>query len=216
MTVVNLAALDATPLLIRRLQADARADVERFFLQELDDVSLYWRFFRTMTPATVHAYVAQIPFGEQGMVFGAFLGERLVGVAELSSIPGSDMCRENRPGSMSCAELGIAVSDRMRHKGLGRMLLQRVLLQAWTRGLKRVQLSSLRDNTPMLRLAESTGFRALREQSGEIIMQANRPGDWAVACGQSEEPAPCACVNEDAAPRQVACAVQMLKGQCEK
>lgn len=207
---------DTPPLLIRRLQADARDDVERFFLHELDDVSLYWRFFRTMTPVTVHAYVAQIPFSEQGMVFGAFLGERLVGVAELSSIPGSEMCRENRPGSTLCAELGIAVSDRMRHKGLGRMLLQRVLRHAWTKGLKRVQLSSLRDNTPMLRLAETLSFRKLSEQSGEIIMQTQRPGDWLVAVGQSEEITAAACdCKEDPAPRQVACTVQMLKGRCD-
>jgi RimJ/RimL family protein N-acetyltransferase len=207
---------DVPPLLIRRLHAGARGDVERFFLQELDDISLYWRFFRTMTPATVRTYVAQIPFGDQGMVFGAFLGERLVGVAELSSVPGSEMCRENRPGSLSCAELGIAVSDRMRHKGLGRMLLQRVLLQAWTKGLKRVQLSSLRDNHPMLRLAEAIGFQKLREQSGEIIMQVQRPGDWQVAVGESEEIAAAACDRKgEAAPREVVCTMRTLKGRCE-
>lgn len=206
------AQADPPPLLIRRLRADARDGVERFFLQELDDVSLYWRFFRTMTPATVQAYVAQIPFGEQGMVFGAFLGERLVGVAELSAIPGSEMCRENRPGSLSCAELGIAVSDRMRHKGLGRMLLQRVLQHAWTRGLKRVQLSSLRDNQPMLRLAEALGFRKMREESGEIIMQIARPGDWQVTCGNSEEGAD---DRDNAAVRRVNCPVRVAGEECQ-
>ena len=166
------------PITIRTLAADGRAAVERFFLEELDDIALYWRFFRTMTPLTVHAYVEQMRFGSGCVVFGAFYGERLVGVAELSAIPGSEMCAENRPGSLSCAELGIAVSNQLRHKGVGRALLDYLLRHGWTRGLKRIQLSSLRDNRPMLALAERLGFKALREESGEVIMQALRPAGW--------------------------------------
>jgi acetyltransferase len=170
---------DASPAIaIRPLAADEREAVERFFLEELDDIALYWRFFRTMTPMTVHAYVAQMRFDNGCAVFGAFCGERLVGVAELSAIPGSELCAENRPGALSCAELGIAVSNQLRHKGVGRALLDHLLRHAWTHGLKRIQLSSLRDNRPMLRLAERLGFKVLREESGEIIMHALRPADW--------------------------------------
>ena len=163
---------------IRPLGIAEREAIERFFLEELDDIALYWRFFRTMTPMTVHAYVAQMRFDNGCAVFGAFYGERLVGVAELSAIPGSEMCQENRPGAFSCAELGIAVSNQLRHKGVGRALLDFLLRHGWSRGLKRIQLSSLRDNRPMLGLAEQLGFRALREESGEVIMQALRPADW--------------------------------------
>ena len=166
------------PITIRTLAAGEREAVERFFLEEMDDIALYWRFFRTMTPLTVHAYVAQMRFENGCVVFGAFYGERLVGVAELSAIPGSEMCAENRPGALSCAELGIAVSNQLRHKGVGRALLDYLMRHAWTRGLKRIQLSSLRDNRPMLALAERLGFKALREESGEIIMQALRPAGW--------------------------------------
>ncbi len=165
-------------LIIRSLGAGEREAIERFFLEELDDIALYWRFFRTMTPMTVQAYVAQMRFENGCVVFGAFYGERLVGVAELSSIPGSEMCAENRPGALSCAELGIAVSNQLRHKGVGRALLDYLLRHGWSRGLKRIQLSSLRDNRPMLGLAERLGFKALREESGEVIMQALRPADW--------------------------------------
>ena len=189
------------PITIRTLAADGRAAVERFF--------------RTMTPLTVHAYVEQMRFDNGCVVFGAFYGQRLVGVAELSAIPGSEMCAENRPGSLSCAELGIAVSNQLRHKGVGRALLDYLLRQAWTRGLKRIQLSSLRDNRPMLGLAASLGFKPLREESGEIIMQALRPADW------REDRVPAGSVagladarGKDAAPRQVACAMQMVKGRC--
>jgi hypothetical protein len=79
-----------------------------------------------------------------------------------------------------------------------------------------VQLSSLRDNHPMLRLAEAIGFQKLREQSGEIIMQVQRPGDWQVAVGESEEIAAAACDRKgEAAPREVVCTMRTLKGRCE-
>ncbi|MBX3678514.1 MAG: GNAT family N-acetyltransferase [Rhodocyclaceae bacterium] len=168
---------DLPPLTLRPLHAGDRAAIEHFFLAEMDDVSLYWRFFRTMTPMTVHAYVEQMRFDNGCFVLGAFFGERLVGVAELSAIPGSENCIENRPGALSCAELGIAVSNHLHQKGVGRQLLSSLLDTAWQRGLKRVQLSSLRDNRPMLGLAARLGFQPLREESGEIIMQALRPAD---------------------------------------
>lgn len=208
------------PVLLCRLQAAKREAVEHFFLREMDDVGLYLRFFRTMTPATVHAYVMQIPFSREGAVFGARIGERLVGVAELAAIPGSGSCLGgNRLGGpMVCAELGIAVAGSERRKGIARQLLQRLLRHAWDHGLKRVELSSLKENHPMLRLAESLGFRAVREETGEIIMQAPRPADWpldAVAVA-AEEAATADCPAEGGArDAKLACPVQMLKGRCE-
>lgn len=206
----------STPITILTLAASEREAIERFFLEELDDIALYWRFFRTMTPMTVHAYVSQMRFDNGCVIFGAFHGERLVGVAELSAIAGSEMCAENRPGALSCAELGIAVSNQLRHKGVGRALLDYLLRQAWVRGLKRIQLSSLRDNRPMLGLAERLGFKPLREESGEIIMQALRPDDWRDARVPAVKiPVAASERSEDAAPRQAVCGVQMHKGRCD-
>lgn len=199
---------DSQAISIRTLAAGEREAVERFFLEELDDIALYWRFFRTMTPATVHAYVAQMRFDNGCAVFGAFFGERLVGVAELSAIPGSETCAENRPGAISCAELGIAVSNQLRHKGVGRALLEDLLRKAWTRGLKRIQLSSLRDNRPMLALAARLGFKALREESGEIIMQALRPADWPQAVPLQPQ---AAMATPD---REVTCTAKVVNARC--
>lgn len=196
------------PISIRTLAAGEREAIERFFLEEMDDISLYWRFFRTMTPMTVHAYVAQMRFDNGCVVFGAFYGERLVGVAELSAITGSEMCAENRPGSLSCAELGIAVSNQLHHKGVGRALLDYLLRHGWSRGLKRIQLSSLHDNRPMLKLAERLGFKPLREESGEVIMQALRPADWPQAM-------PLQPLSAAAAPEAAAkCTVKTANARC--
>lgn len=198
------------PITIRTLAAGEREAVECFFLDELDEIALYWRFFRTMTPLTVHAYVEQMRFDNGCAVFGAFDGERLVGVAELSAVPGSEMCAENRPGALSCAELGIAVSNRLRHKGVGRALLDYLMRYAWTRGLKRIQLSSLRDNRPMLGLAQRLGFEPLREESGEVIMQALRPADWPQELPLQTQPAAAA-----APEREVTCTAKVANVRCK-
>ena len=100
-------------------------------------------------------------------------------------------------------------------KGVGRALLDYLLHDAWTRGLKRIQLSSLRDNRPMLGLAERLGFKPLREESGEIIMQALRPGDGRDAPVQAVNLPAAGERSEAAAPRQLACAIQMHKGHCD-
>ncbi|MDR2240760.1 MAG: GNAT family N-acetyltransferase [Zoogloeaceae bacterium] len=170
----------APPATIRILDASERERIETFFLEELDDVALYWRFFRTMTPLTVRAYVTQMRFGDGCVVFGAFDGERLIGVAELSAIPNSEACAENCPAASACAELGVAVSNQLRHKGLGRALLDYLLRHGWTHGLTRIQLSTLRDNGPMLALAKRLGFEEVRQEPDEIVMHILRPADWPV------------------------------------
>lgn len=163
------------PIKIRLLDAGDRPRIERFFLEEMDEVSLHWRFFRTMTPVMVERYVAQLDFGGGNRIFGAFYEDRLVGVAELTAIHGSELCSENRPGLLSCAELGIAVSDRLHQQGVGRTLLEALMREGWASGLKRIQLSTLHDNQPMLKLARRMGFRPLHEEADEVIMQALRP-----------------------------------------
>lgn len=201
---------------ICRLQADSRGAVEDFFRTELDDVALYWRFFRTMTPATVRAHVQQIPFARGGAVFGAFVGERLAGVAELAAAAGERCRQERSAGPVHCAELGIAVAGRQRRQGLARALLVRLLHHAWAHGVQRVQLSSLKGNHPMLRLAESLGFQAVGEHSGEIIMQLARPAGWTpeAAVGPDEDQAPDPA-GASACEGERNCTVRMFRGCCE-
>ncbi len=196
-----------TPIKIRLLEAADRPQIERFFLEEMDEVSLHWRFFRTMTPIMIGRYVAQIDFGGGNLVFGAFYENRLVGVAELTAIHGSELCSENRPGMLSCAELGIAVSDRLHQQGIGRILLEALMHEGWAGGLQRIQLSTLHDNQPMLRLAQRMGFRHLREEADEVIMQALRPPGQAPA-----GPSPPSAPQPPASPPL--CMVLLHKGRC--
>ena len=76
-------------------------------------------------------------------------GEALIGaVARLVMVEGT---RE--------AEFAILVSHFLAGQGLGRLLLKRLVAQAHRRKLHALRGDVLADNAPMLRLAETLGFR---------------------------------------------------------
>lgn len=213
--------LSPPAVLVCRLQPEQRGEVERFFNEELDEVAQYWRFFRSMTPATVTAYVEQIPFTGQGAVFGAYLGDRLVGVAELATIPADARCRSellNPGGAPSCADIGIAVSGRERRRGIARSLLEGLMHHAWARGIKLLQVTSLKGNRPMVGLAEALGFTVAAEQNDEVVMHAFRPAGFlpqpATECatGEGRE---CRAPEGGVKPgRQLVCPLLLFKPKC--
>lgn len=210
--------LSTPALLICRLQPDQRDEVERFFNEELDEVAQYWRFFRSMTPATVKAYVEQIPFTGQGAVFGAYLGDRLVGVAELATIPADPRCRSellNPGGAPSCADIGIAVSNRERRRGIARALLEGLMRHAWSRGIRLLQVTSLKGNRPMVRLAEALGFTVAAEQNDEVVMHAFRPAGAAPLPATECEQHECPTSEGEVQPgRQLVCPLLLFKPKC--
>jgi ribosomal protein S18 acetylase RimI-like enzyme len=86
------------------------------------------------------------------LVFGAFVGARLVGVAGLRF--------ERRERTMHKASLfGMSVLPQFRGQGLARALVEAVLEQAQSiPGTRVVQLTVTQSNTPAIRLYESCGF----------------------------------------------------------
>jgi ribosomal protein S18 acetylase RimI-like enzyme len=87
------------------------------------------------------------------LVFGAFVGARLVGVAGLRF--------ERRERTMHKASLfGMSVLRQFRGQGIARALVEAVLEQAQsTPGTRIVQLTVTQSNAPAIRLYESCGFR---------------------------------------------------------
>lgn len=86
------------------------------------------------------------------LVFGAFVGPRLVGVVGLRY--------ERRERTMHKASLfGICVLPQFRGQGTARALVEAVLEHARsTPGMRVVQLTVTQSNAPALRLYESCGF----------------------------------------------------------
>jgi ribosomal protein S18 acetylase RimI-like enzyme len=78
--------------------------------------------------------------------------------------------------------LDIAVSDRVRGRGHGRLLLSAAVDEAWRRGYPSIGLSVLERNDAAIRLYERAGFRRVRDgirDDGEtyLVMRLDRPID---------------------------------------
>ena len=58
------------------------------------------------------------------------------------------------------AEVAVLVRSDLKGQGLGRLLMQKLIGYCCTRGMRRLWMSVLSDNRPMLRLAVSLGFRS--------------------------------------------------------
>jgi ribosomal protein S18 acetylase RimI-like enzyme len=95
-------------------------------------------------------------------VFGAFEGERLVGVVTL--------VREARRKERHKASIyGMYVERKMRRKGIGRQLIHRVIETAnKLQGLRQVRLAVVEMNRPALRLYESVGFKVYGREEAAL------------------------------------------------
>jgi acetyltransferase len=90
-------------------------------------------------------------------------GEReIMGVARLS-----------RRGSVpEQAEFSVLVSDRFQRRGVGTLLLGRLLEVGHAERLKRITAEILLDNRPMQRISKKLGFH-LRRDTEEMVVKAD-------------------------------------------
>ena len=75
-------------------------------------------------------------------------GERQVGV-----------CRYAGADATAGAEISVAVADDWQHRGLGKLLLRRLIDHARAHGIRRLYSMDAAANEPMRRLAREVGFR---------------------------------------------------------
>jgi acetyltransferase len=104
---------------------------------------------RTLTPAML-ARFTQIDYDRE-MALIALVGtpddEREVGVGRYVTLPDGDTC-----------EYAIVVADEWKGRGLGGILMRRLMEVASSRGLKSMVGDVLASNEPMLRLCAKLGF----------------------------------------------------------
>lgn len=72
------------------------------------------------------------------------------------------------------AEFALAIADAWQGQGLGRRLLLRLLQHAQAHGLQALYGDVLRDNAPMLALAEAQGFRRERHPDDARLLRLRR------------------------------------------
>ena len=113
----------------------------------------------------------------EAAVFGAFLGEDIVGMAAFKQEPGLKTCHKG-------FVWGVFVAASTRGMGLGAALLNVVMEAAW-RDVEQLTLSVVADNAPAIALYRACRFepygvepRALKTEAGfvdELLMVCFRP-----------------------------------------
>jgi acetyltransferase len=124
------------------LDAAALADA----ITHADTFDLYRRFMGT--PPSTHSLVRLLDHidGVHDVALGAFASAQLVGVAQFDRV-------DDEPE----AELAIEVATSWQRCGLGRTLLSELCVVAHSRGITHLNASYFADNTPLIRLLQSTG-----------------------------------------------------------
>jgi RimJ/RimL family protein N-acetyltransferase len=90
----------------------------------------------------------------------------------LVAVRGSDLVAvaryEGRPGQRS-AELAVVIDDALQHRGVGRLMLERLVDVAREAGLDTLEADVLAGNAAMLALLRTLGLSQRRETDGETV-----------------------------------------------
>jgi acetyltransferase len=142
------------------------------FHESLSEQSVYMRYFHmlNLSQRTAHERLTRICFidydREMALVAertNPETGEReIMGVARLS-----------RRGTVTDeAEFSVLVSDRFQRRGVGTLLLSKLLSVARAEGLRRITADILFENYPMQHISRNLGFH-LHRDTEEMVMKAD-------------------------------------------
>ncbi len=155
-------AKDGTRIDVRAVRPED-AELERDFVASLSEQTRYFRFFyrlHQLTPAMLVRFT-QVDYDREMALLALTAdpasptGHKIVGVARYIA---------NYDGES--AEFAVVVTDTWQGRGIGRMLMERLIACAKRRGLKRLEGVVLRANRGMLKFSEQLGFE-VREDTEE-------------------------------------------------
>ncbi|MGZ5662132.1 MAG: GNAT family N-acetyltransferase, partial [Usitatibacter sp.] len=142
---------DGTAVLLRPIRPED-APLEEAFIATLSPDTMRLRFLsamRSLTPAML-ARFTQIDYDRE-MAFVALVGEgedtREIGVGRYATLPDGRTC-----------EYAIVLADAWHGRGLGEIMMRRLVEVARARGLETMVGDVLASNDPMLRLCAKLGF----------------------------------------------------------
>jgi GNAT superfamily N-acetyltransferase len=156
--------------IIRKLWI-GETDTYRDHLYRLDALSRYSRFGHAVADEFIDRYVA-ITFSMNAVVHGFFVDGTLRGAAELRPL-GPALARE--------AEAAFSIEAPWQSLGIGATLLDRTLLAARNRGIRRLHMACLADNRRMQDLARKFAAK-LTFDFGSVVgeVAAARPTPMSV------------------------------------
>jgi acetyltransferase len=139
------------------------------FHESLSEQSVYMRYFHMMKldQRTAHERLTRICFIDYDREMALVAehtdpetGEReIMGVARLSR-NGADPTE---------AEFSVLVSDRFQRRGVGTLLVERLLEVGRAENLRRITAEILLDNRPMQLISKRLGFRLHRDMEDMVV-----------------------------------------------
>ncbi len=153
---------DGTTLKVRPVRPED-AEIERTFVASLSEQTRYFRFFyrlHELTPAML-ARFTQVDYDREVALLAlapdpsAPTGEVIVGISRYIA---------NHDGAS--AEFAVVVADAWHGRGVGRLLMERIIGCARKRGFKRLEGIVLRANQGMLKFSQQLGFE-IRDNKDE-------------------------------------------------
>jgi acetyltransferase len=162
---------DGTPIVVRPIRPEDEPLMVKFH-ESLSEESVYMRYFHMMKldQRTAHERLTRICFidYDREMALVAERTDRETGEREILGV--SRLSRRGAaPGE---AEFSVLISDRFQRRGLGTLLLSRLLEIGRAEGLRRITAEILLDNRPMQRISERLGFH-LRRDYEDMVMKAD-------------------------------------------
>jgi acetyltransferase len=162
----HAALRDGTPILVRPLRPE---DEHLYgpFLSAVTERDLRLRFFASVREFD-HAFVArftQIDYA-RAMAFIAIENStgRMLGVVRLHTNPNNET-----------AEYAILVRSDLKRRGLGWLLMQKMIDYAHTEGIRTIEGQVLRENIPMLSMCRQLGFRVLPDPNDADVYLVELP-----------------------------------------
>ncbi len=149
---------DGETIFIRKAQPEDEAGLERMFYR-LSPRTLYQRFFSPIPQVPHHAQrVAALARVDPEQSFAVVAAGR----TEIRGIARYD--REINPRD---AELSVLIEDGWQARGLGKLMLAHVVVEAKRQGILRFIVNVLGDNRPALRVVQALFANAEWEWNGE-------------------------------------------------
>jgi acetyltransferase len=161
-------ALDGAQVRVRPIRPEDEPLMVQFHAS-LSEQSVYMRYFHMMKldQRTAHERLTRICFidYDREMALVAERTDPKTGECEIMGVS-----RLSRHGAVSGeAEFSVLVSDRFQRRGLGTLLVGRLLEVGRAEGLRRITAEILLDNHPMQRITERLGFRLRRDMEDMVV-----------------------------------------------
>jgi len=151
--------------LVRRLNPDDASAFQALRLRGLlTDATAFASSYEEEKDVALATIEAQLMMAPERAVFGAFDGERLIGILGLA--------REQKHKRRHKASIwGVYVVEQERGKGAARMLLAAALSFAQTLpGLLQLNLTVNADNSAAIRLYQLMGFKEFGREIGSLVV----------------------------------------------